>query len=130
MLIGSGPLKEHIADMIGDSGLADNVIMLSQRSDVERLLKAIDVFLFPSLYEGLPVSLIEAQVSGLYCVVSNNVTNEAFLTSKVQTLSLSQSIDEWAQAVLNVDYIGKYNKNIYTFEMKEAIKNLEALYMK
>lgn len=79
VLIGDGPLKEDIALRAEAAGVGDCVRFLGVRSDVARLLMGMDVMVFPSLHEGLPLALIEAQGAGLPCVVSNRVTAEADL---------------------------------------------------
>ena len=129
LLVGTGELKAIIKKQVSNLRLSDNVLFLDQRSDIERILKAMDVFLFPSHYEGLPVSLIEAQAAGLKCVTSTNVTEESFLTSSLYPLRLEAPIEEWVNTILS-DTIEKspYNKDIKTFEMKEDIKVLESLY--
>ncbi|WP_053984391.1 glycosyltransferase family 1 protein [Niameybacter massiliensis] len=78
-LVGTGELEEEIKALVHKLGLVDKVIFLGVREDVSRLLNAFDLFLFPSLLEGIPVTLIEAQVSGLSCIVSDKVTEEADL---------------------------------------------------
>ena len=128
LLVGTGPLKEEIKQLATSYSLEKSIIYLEQRNDVDRLLKAMDVFFFPSLYEGLPVSLIEAQAAGLVCVSSDRVTEEAFLTPRLHVLSLNNNLQEWVNALLDLDYKGKYNRNIRSFEMTETIKVLELLY--
>ena len=130
LLVGTGELKKHIMEKVTKLQIADRVIFLDQRSDINRLLKSMDVFLFPSIYEGLPVSLIEAQAAGLKCVTSTNVTEEAFLTPKLFSLSLDESVEIWANVVLSSDMVNPkpYNVDLRTFEMKEDIKVLESLY--
>lgn len=128
LLIGSGPLKNKVKRVVENLGLANSCIMLEGRNDIEYLLKTMDVFLFPSIYEGLPVSLIEAQVAGLHCVSSSNVSQEAFLTPKLEVLSLDQPVNDWADTVLDLDYEGIYNRDISIYDMKKEIKVLESLY--
>ena len=129
LLVGTGELKSQIQERAAYLGLSKCVFFLDQRADIERILKAMDVFLFPSHFEGLPVSLIEAQAAGLKCVTSTNITEEAFLTSYLYALALDSPINEWVDIILS-DNLEKspYNKDINTFEMKEDIKVLESLY--
>ena len=129
MLVGSGPLKEEIRQVVKKYSLESNVIFLEQRNDIERLLKAMDVFLFPSIYEGLPVSLIEAQAAGLRCVSSDCITEEAFLTPKTNVLSLNAPISEWVNALLEPNYKGLYNRDIESFDIMNTIQVLEQLYL-
>ncbi len=99
MLVGDGPLKECIMETVKRKGIADNVLFLGSRDDVYALLQAMDVFLMPSLFEGLPVVGIEAQASGLPCVMSAAVTEEVNV-GLTSYMSLSDSAEKWAESVL------------------------------
>lgn len=100
LLVGDGKLREEIARKAETLGIADSVRFLGIRSDVPQLLSAMDVFLFPSLYEGMPNTVLEAQTSGLPCIVSDTVTEEAGVTELVSFLSLGDSPEHWAQQVV------------------------------
>ncbi|NMG08833.1 glycosyltransferase family 1 protein [Brasilonema sp. UFV-L1] len=104
LLVGDGPLRPEIEHKAAQMGLADRIIFAGVRSDIPRLMKgAMDVFLFPSLYEGLGNVRLEAQAAGLPCVVSDTVPNEADVVKPlVQRLSLSQPAYAWAQALLTI----------------------------
>lgn len=101
LLIGDGSLRSDIEQKVVQMGLSDRVTFAGNRSDVPRLmLKAVDVFLFPSLHEGLGLVLIEAQAAGLPCVFSDVVPEEADLVRPLlQRISLSKSASIWAEAV-------------------------------
>ena len=99
LLVGNGEGRAVIEEKVQALGLADKVLFLGVRSDVHRLLQAMDVFVFPSLYEGLPVSLVEAQAAGLPCVISDRVPVESVLTDGVVQLPLG-SAEDWAEQVL------------------------------
>lgn len=100
LLIGDGELKESVEKKVAEYGLKDEVIFTGVRSDIPELLHVMDVFLFPSLYEGLPVTVVEAQASGLPCVISDNITNEVSVTSLVNKISLQRNKEYWAETVL------------------------------
>ena len=102
MLVGDGPLRLAIEQKVAQVGLADRVVLAGLRLDVPRLmLGAMDVFLFPSLFEGLGLVLIEAQAAGLYCVFSDVVPGEASLVKPlVRRLSLLQPPSVWAEEIL------------------------------
>lgn len=105
VIIGNGELKTQIENQIHDLSLEDNVYMLGAREDVASLLQAMDLLLFPSLWEGLPVTVVEAQASGLPCLVSNTVTQEVNLSSCVKYLPIDEGVDIWAEsAIKNVNY--------------------------
>ncbi len=102
LLIGDGPLRPTIEQQIAQLGLSNKVIFAGIRSDIPRLmLGAMDVFVMPSLYEGLPVVGIEAQAAGLPLLVSDTITDELTAVEQmVHRLSLSRPSSEWADAAL------------------------------
>lgn len=100
VLVGQGELEDLIKSTAIEMGLDDSVRFLGVRSDVPKLLSAFDVFLFPSLFEGMPNTVLEAQTNGLPCVVSNTITQEVKVTSRVVMVPLSASADSWANSVL------------------------------
>lgn len=100
LLVGRGDLEEEIRKSVETFGIKDRVIFAGLRNDVDSLLQAMDVFVFPSLYEGLPMSLVEAQASGLPCVISDQVSPECMITKNTVMMSLKQSPAEWADQVL------------------------------
>lgn len=129
LLIGSGPLKQKVETEAKNLGLESYIYWFEHRKDINELLKAMDVFLFPSLYEGFPVTLIEAQASGLRCVVSNTVTSEAVLLKTTRVLSLDSTADEWAEALFDQDCVKSNTDSIDSFDMKNKIIDLEKLYL-
>lgn len=116
ILVGDGELRNEIEDKIRKLGLEDKVILTGLRSDVADLMQAMDVFVFPSHYEGLPVTLVEAQASGLPCLISDKVPIECKKTDLVQQVSLEKDAKTWADLVIQT--VGMERKDTY-----EAIKN-------
>lgn len=100
MLVGIGGLEESIRSKVHSLGLDDKVIFAGRRSDVPRILSAFDVLLMPSLYEGMPNVVIEAQASGLPCVISDTITPEADITGLVEYVPLSVLPDVWSEKVI------------------------------
>lgn len=101
MLVGDGHLHDEIEKYAEQLGVLDDVIFMGVRSDVNELVQAMDFFVFPSLFEGLPVTLVEVQTSGLPCVISDTVSNEAILTKDLVTaMSLNESAEKWADAII------------------------------
>ena len=127
LLVGGGP-QHLIKEKIKALNLEDFVIMLSNRSDIPQLIKAMDVFVFPSLFEGLPLSVVEAQVAGLRVVVSNSLTEECFFLPSLVTMDLNDSPSQWANAVLDDKLEGNYNKDISLFDAKREMLRLEHYY--
>lgn len=99
LLVGDGPLKERIMKIVKEKGLVDKVWFLGTREDVDKLLQAMDVFVMPSLFEGLPLVGVEAQAAGLPCVVSTEVTRELDMGCTFY-MDLSESTEKWAEKVL------------------------------
>lgn len=101
LLVGDGELLAENERLAEELGVRDRVIFAGLRSDVDRMLQAMDVFVFPSLYEGLPLSVIEAQAAGLPCLISDKVPIECKKTDLVTQIPLDASPAEWAEAVLS-----------------------------
>lgn len=102
IIIGDGALKDTLKERIVNLHLEKKVFLLGKRYDVDKLYQAMDIFVLPSLFEGFPIVLIEAQTSGLPCYVSNVVTHTSDLTGNVHFLPIGKdSISIWASAVLN-----------------------------
>ena len=100
LLVGEGPLEEQIRQKVASRGLTDAVIFLGVRADVHRILQAMDVFVLPSLYEGLGIAAVEAQASGAWCVLSDCVPEVCKMTENVEFVSLSKSAEGWADIIL------------------------------
>ncbi|MED1604055.1 glycosyltransferase family 1 protein [Cytobacillus kochii] len=100
---GDGDLMPQIKKKVHKLGLEQQVKFLGVREDIPSLLQSLDVFLFPSHFEGLPVVLIEAQAAGLSCLVSDTITAEVNLTNRVTFMSLSRKASEWADKLLQLD---------------------------
>lgn len=103
LLVGDGQRKAELQKLAEDLGVGDSVIFAGVRSDVNKILSASDVFVMTSFFEGLPVSLVEAQASGIQIVVSDTVSNEVKLTDLIENCSLNDSIDVWADTILKYD---------------------------
>lgn len=134
LLVGDGRLKEQIITKAHDLGVYDKVIFTGQRIDVPSLLSAMDVFVFPSYYEGLPCAVIEAQSAGLRCFVAETVSKEAGLTELVKFISLKEQAKFWAGKVLeNPDYEREdmYKKIAAAgFDVKATARELQKFYLK
>lgn len=111
ILVGN-KVKENLMNIVNNYHLESKVIFLGTRSDIDRLLQGFDVFVLPSIYEGLPVSLVEAQVSGLQCIVSDKVTDEAKITNNLEYLNIDKldSSDCWTKEILKTK--GKKRSNL------------------
>lgn len=95
MLIGDGELRKTIEEKVANLCLQDKVLFLGNRNDVADLYNAMDIFLLPSHYEGLPVVGVEAQANGLKCIMSDQVTEECRLTNNIYFINLHREIKKW-----------------------------------
>lgn len=134
ILVGDGPLQSNIKYKVQEYDLEDKVKFLGSRDDVNQLLQAFDLFMFPSLYEGLPVTVIEAQASGLPCLISDRITEEVDIGSNlVNFITLSskklwvENLSVYQQPVLNRDQSVKalIQKN---YDIQDTSKQLEIFY--
>lgn len=100
LLVGAGSEMQAVQQKVKALGLGADVIFTGVRNDVANLMQAMDVFVFPSLHEGLGIVLIEAQAAGLPCVVSDTIPREAYLTDLVTAEKLSSSVEKWAEKIL------------------------------
>lgn len=111
LLIGIGDEEENLRKKAVDLGIGDKVTFLVNRPDVNELYQAMDVFVMPSLYEGLPVVCVEAQANGLPCLVSDRISQEVLLTDSIKMYPLCDGAHKWAQAILETE-AKRYNKAI------------------
>lgn len=119
LLLGNGELENNIKQYAMSLGIIDKIVFAGVREDVPELMMAMDVLVFPSFYEGLPNVVIEAQTTGLPCVVSDTITDECKVTDKVEFLSLKNHPQEWALKALSM--IDKNDKREnYAVSMKVA----------
>lgn len=100
ILLGDGELKEKIRQQTEQKGLSDRVLFLGNQKEVYRYYQAMDFFLLPSFYEGLPGTAIEAQASGLKGILSDTITEEAVVTDLLLQLSIREPAERWAENIL------------------------------
>lgn len=117
MMVGEGPEMSRIKEMVEQKNIADKVIFAGNHSNVEDYYQAFDYFVFPSRYEGLPGTIVEAQTSGLRSLISDSITREVGITNLVTYKSLSESPSEWAKDILNSM---EYERTNHQKEMIEA----------
>lgn len=133
LLIGDGKLRLKIEEKVKNLGIEKAVIFLGVRNDVADLYNAMEVFVLPSLYEGLPVVGVEVQTNGLAFICSDKVTDEILLTDNIKLLSLQQSKIEWCDAILNAErkeVLNNENSLLKNFDIKNESKKLENFYIK
>lgn len=133
VLVGSGELKDKVESQIQKLELQDRVFLLGERDDVKDLLNIFDVFVLTSRWEGLPVSIIEAQANGLNCVISNKITSECNILPGMRSLALEDDIKEWVSAILSTKRCGVEETRMCMqasgFDIEIAAKEVEAIYL-
>lgn len=119
MLIGDGPLKNAAEQAVVDNEIKDKVLFLGSRQDVHELLGAMDLFVLPSLYEGLPLVLIEAQAAGLGILASDVIDRHVDICGGIQFFGIDQSPEKWA---------GKIQKMVLEGAGSDAEKMKDSIY--
>ena len=119
ILIGEGELFDQVKQQVADKKLQDSVIFYGATNEVPQLLQAFDCFLFPSLYEGLPVVGVEVQASGIPLIMSDTITDEIGFTDLAQYISLENTKEILADAVLDA-VKQKKDRTVYADLVKEA----------
>lgn len=138
LLIGEGPLKEKIIKKVKNNKMDSNFIFTGNRKDVNNLLMAGDLFLFPSFHEGLGIVLVEAQFSGLRCVASNNVPLEADIgMGLMKRISLHRTNKYWAKYIMkNLTVTTLKRENLVydiensNYNIKNIINGIEDFYIR
>lgn len=132
LIVGEGEEKEAIEEKARRLGIENSVILTGVRDDVYDLLQAMDVFVFPSLKEGLPVTLIEAQATKLPCLISDTVSRYAKQNDNVEYASFSLPASEWAKHAQRLASIDRESvsveKLIKNYDINETAKQLEKIY--
>ena len=136
-IIGDGPMRDILSQKIFDMGLSDRIKMCGNIGNVNEYMQAMDIIILPSFHEGLPYVIVEAQTSGLKCIVSDNVTKEVDATGNVTFLSLQKRADNWAENIISElgesgisrEKWGKY-MSLTNFNIKNEALRLEKILSK
>ena len=130
---GKGPMEADINEYINKNGINNNVLILKERNDVSDFLNASDIFVFPSIFEGLGISLIEAQATGLFVVCSDVLPVETKVTNNYIAVELNKSAEYWANIIKShINYRRKDETDLIKkrgFDIKDCSLELERLYM-
>ena len=133
LLVGQGPDMDKIKEKVKKLSLDSSVMFLGQRNDINELYQAMDIFILPSLYEGLGIALIEAQESGLPCIASTDVSMDAEVTKELSFISLKSSITFWVNQIqiklknsIRKSYTDEIEKQGYNIKLEA--KKLEEKY--
>ena len=135
ILVGTGPLEEKVKSKVAEKGLSDCVHFLGNRKDMNRIYQAMDVFVFPSLFEGLGIVAIEAQAAGVPIVCSEGLPPETDITPIYRKLLLSDGEEKWANTALEMAQNLKAHTNMQQyvidagFDMDATAKYMESYYL-
>lgn len=133
MLIGKGPDEVFLRKKVEELKIVDKVMFLIDRDDVNELYQVMDIFVMPSLFEGLPLVAIEAQANGLPCVVSSNISNEVLLTNNIQSFDLTMGEKLWANRLSKISLKRDFNNlkilKDAGFDIANEAKKLEKIYI-
>lgn len=138
LCVGYGPLQKDLEEYIDELGLVGKVILTGERTDTPGFLSAMDVFVFPSKYEGLGMAVIEAQASGLPCLVSDRVPKDVFMSDHIYSAALEETSNKWVVMIDNMkveDRNTQSHKNIVSiteagYNIKTEAGRLRELYLK
>ena len=128
LLVGRGGERPKVEARINELNIEDKVIILENRDDIPALMTAMDVFLFPSKWEGFGNVLIEAQCMGLRCIISDRVPEAVRLTNLVVVRSLEDSPSEWAETLLDNTILGSPIGKLEDYDMRKSVDKLIELY--
>ena len=125
MFLGDGELKEEIMEQAVAKGISSRVLFMGNKRDVYRYYQAMDFFLLPSFYEGLPGTVVEAQASGLSGIMSDSVTEEAVVTDLIQMRSIKEDAALWAEEIIKASdkmVIHQKESDVYAINIKGRIE--------
>lgn len=131
LLIGTGEKESAIRVQVRQLGIEDRVLFLGSRSDVAELYQAMDVFVLPSLFEGIPVVGIEAQYAGVPCIFSDRVPDEVSFTEQCEFVDLNLPVDSWADKIMSYRYWKRGEQEVVgaQYDIQYACSVLEKLYL-
>lgn len=128
LLIGEGPEQDEIGQKCKELGIDKNVIFAGTRTDVNCVLQIMDAYIFPSINEGLGISLIEAQAAGLRCIASDSIPKEALVSENILALPLEKP-EEWAKQLIDSKDFKSGFSGIENFSISEVNKKLKGIYL-
>lgn len=137
ILIGDGKLREEIEELVKRKKLEDKVIFTGVRKNINEILQAIDIIVMPSIYEGLPVALVEAQSASLPCLITDTITDEVDITELIYREKLREEPNVWANDI--VDILNNFNRETvkdvelkikkHGYDIETTTNNIETIYL-
>lgn len=132
-LIGTGELEDKVKEEVKRYGISGNVYFLGRKDNVADYLSAIDAFIMPSLFEGLPIAAVEAQASGMNVFVSSAITREIFLTHNIYSFSLKENPKYLAEKILNIHKVSNRQENADIikragYDLNDTVSKFQSVY--
>lgn len=128
LLVGDGPNRQSLEEQAIKLRIDKNVIFCGNQKDAYKYYNAMDMFVFPSLYEGAPISVIEAQVNGLNTIISERITKEIKISESLKVLRLEYGCEAWAKNIMDNKGKPRCDNAQDDFEIEKCIKKLEDVY--
>lgn len=134
LLIGEGELQHEVKEKVKQHHLGDKVIFFGISNEIPKLLSCMDVFVFPSTWEGLGIVIVEAQANGLPCVYSKSLPEEVYINDNCCAMDIESAPENWAAKILKIGETANraaYNENVYQsdFSLKKVVGDLEKIYL-
>ncbi len=133
LLIGDGELREKIQDKVKSLGIEENIIIMNSTNVVQNYYSAMDVFVFPSIFEGLGMVIIEAQANGLQCIVSDTIPHEVNVTGNVEFIPLDKPKEVWGKAINNKCHVERLTNlekiKESGYDIKDSTIKLQNIYI-
>ena len=135
MIVGGGPGISFVKELVKSSPAKDSILLFGDIADPSKLYSCMDCFVFPSLYEGLGIVLVEAQTSGLECFVSENIPQEACVTDRYHVLKLDDGAKAWADEIFETmerrgleNRFGEHDARLSRYDIRSGYRILEDVY--
>ena len=136
LLVGTGPLEDQIIKKIKDLNLEDKIIITKNRQDVNEIMSALDCLIFPSIFEGIPLTLIEAQTAGVPIYISNTINPKSKVIDNGMVISLKNEPKIWAETIINDNHHRIEKEKCFNlmkktnFNIDTEAKKIENIYLK
>lgn len=137
ILIGDGELREEIEELVKNKKLEDKVIFTGVRKDINEMLQTVDIIVMPSIYEGFPVTLVEAQAASLPCLITDTITDEVDITELIYREKLGEAPDVWANDI--IDILDNFNRKTvkdvelkikkHGYDIETTTNNIKTIYL-
>ncbi|MBO5630917.1 MAG: glycosyltransferase, partial [Aeriscardovia sp.] len=128
VMVGDGHDLKSIKNKLKQNGIENKYLILSHVDNLIWFYKALDVFVFPSLFEGIPNACIEAQAAGLKCLISSTITKDVFFSPQAIPANLADGPKAWANLIVDNNSKGPYLNNIEEFDFSKISSTIGKLY--